>query len=245
MHTSQPSVKSQDPAGGATGGISFDIEHALKTRDEVVAGKVREAILRGVLKPGERIDENALADLLKVSRTPVRAGLRTLAAEGLVTIYPHRGTIVNELSLQEFEEIYFMRGILEGKAAFLAAAEMDGERIRGLRGILRQMEQSDNPDAWLELNAEFHHTIYAAAGRPRMLSIIRNMRNIAAPFIRQYICNRAYMDNALLEHWRILEACEKADGDLAQRGTETHLQTVLNTILQQVKGQPRDTQTHK
>ena len=63
--------------------MTFEIE--LKTRDDLVADKIREAILRGALKPGEKIDEIRLADRLEVSRTPVRAALRTLVAEGLVT----------------------------------------------------------------------------------------------------------------------------------------------------------------
>ncbi len=216
--------------------IDLKIENVLKTRDELVAEKLREAILRGLFKPGERIDENKLAEVLKVSRTPVRSALRVLAAEGMVTIYPHRGSIVNGLSLDEFEEIYFIRGILEGKAAYLAAKSMDEDRIRNLKEILALMQESEDPDTWLELNAKFHHTIYQAANRPRMLSIISNIRNLATPFIRKYINNKTHMDNALVEHLRILNACKKGEGHMAKKEVEKHLQTVLKTVLQHIDG---------
>jgi len=214
--------------------MTFEIE--LKTRDDLVADKIREAILRGALKPGEKIDEIRLADRLEVSRTPVRAALRTLVAEGLVTNYPHKGTIVNELSPEGLEEIYMIRGLLEGKAAALGAAAMDDDRIEELFSIQERLKSTVDADGWLELNARLHHTIYVAAGSPRLVSMIRNMRNIAAPFIRQYIASQGYRENALLEHERILSACEKRAGDRAQQATEEHLKSVVKTIKQQLGG---------
>lgn len=213
--------------------MSFEIE--LKTRDDLVADKIREAILHGALKPGEKIDEIGLAERLEVSRTPVRAALRTLAAEGLVTIYPHKGAIVNELSPEGLEEIYYIRSLLEGNAASLGASAMDDERLRELRSIQDRLKAAVDPDEWLELNAGFHHTIYAAAGLPRLVSMIRTMRNMAAPFIRHYIASRSYRANALVEHERILSACERRDGKLAHRETELHLGTVVRTVKQQLE----------
>ena len=89
----------------------------LKTREDIVADAVRRAILRGTFKPGEKLDQKTLAAELGVSRSPVREALRTLAAEELVTNIPHRGAVVSERSLEELEELLFIRGMLEGAAA--------------------------------------------------------------------------------------------------------------------------------
>lgn len=208
-----------------------------KTREEFVADCVREAILRGDFKPGERLDENVIASLLSVSRTPVRAALRMLAAESLVEVQPHRGAIVNELSAGELEEIYFIRGVLEGALARLAAPSMDGERIAALQAILEEMEVTAETDRWLALNNRFHRTLYQAANRPRMLSIIDYVRNIAVPYIRQFIDSPERMEASRGEHRRILAACVERDGALAQEEVERHLKAVCEANLEYVESE--------
>jgi DNA-binding GntR family transcriptional regulator len=206
-----------------------------RTREEFVADQLRAAILRGDLKPGERLDENAVAALLGVSRTPVRSALRVLAAESLVELHPHRGALVSELTPDELEEVYLIRGILEGMAARLAAPNMDDERISTLQTVLEEMENTPDPDRWLALNERFHHTIYQAANRPRMLFIIRYVRNIAAPYIRQFIADAEHMESSREDHRRIFEACVKRDAVLAEEAVKRHLQDVCEAHIEFVE----------
>jgi DNA-binding GntR family transcriptional regulator len=201
------------------------------TLEEYVANKLREAILKGYLKPGEKLDQNEIAELLGVSRSPVRDALRKLAAEGLVQIHPYRGAIVAELSPEELEEIYMLRRVLEGLAARLAVPYLDAERLTVLEEILQAMDETEDADAWIELNYRFHHIIYEAARRPRLLALIDNLRNIVAPYIRQYISTPEYRQSAQASHRRILEACVRRDAVAAQRETEEHLQAVVNGVL--------------
>ncbi len=179
----------------------------LQTRDGYVADRLREAILRGQLKPGQKLDQNELAELLNVSRSPVREALRTLAAEGLVEVYPHRGAVVAELSPEEFEEISIIRVVLEGMAARLAAPHIDDERIALLTDVLAELENTTDLDRWVELNRRFHNTIYQAVHRPRLLSFIENLRITMTPYIRQYIASEEHLNAARIGHRRILEAC--------------------------------------
>ncbi len=206
-------------------------DEVLKTRDGYVADNLREAILRGQLKPGQRLDQNEIAEILNVSRSPVREALRTLAAEGLVTVYPHRSAMVAELSLEEFEEISQIRVALEGMAARVAAPNMDEDRIAILKNTLDQLAETTDPDRWVELNRHFHHTIYRAVNRPRLLSLIQNLRNTMAPYIRQYIRLDEHKDVARIGHERILEACIHQDGKRAQKETEIHLTMVYEEAL--------------
>jgi len=78
-----------------------------------VADKLREKILNGELREGQQLRQDAIAAELRVSRIPVREALRQLEAEGLVTIIPHRGAVVSALSLEEIEELFEIRAVLE------------------------------------------------------------------------------------------------------------------------------------
>lgn len=212
--------------------LKLGVESAPPTLEASVANQLRQAIFQGDLSPGEKLDEKAIADALKVSRTPVRAALRILATEGLVTVYPHRGAVVAELTLEEHEENYFIRGLLEGTAALLAAPKMDDERIAALRAVLKEFGGTTDRDEWMEINDRFHTTIYEAANRPLLLSLIGNLRNAAAPYIRQFIAGPKHTESSYADHVRILKACENRDGLLAQQEIQKHLAAVGEAFLE-------------
>ena len=213
-------------------------ENVLQTRDGYVADRLRRAILRGELKPGQKLDQNEIAELLNVSRSPVREALRTLAAEGLVAVYPHRGAVVAELSREEFAEISLIRVNLEGMAAALAAPHMDDERIATLKGILAELDQTTDLDQWVALNRRFHNTVYRAVHRPRLLALIQSLRNTMAPYIREYVTSNDHLDAARIGHQHILEACINRDGNLAQMETEKHLKSVYEEALKSLEFGP-------
>ncbi len=208
---------------------------APKTREEFVADRLREAIQRGDLRPGEKLDEGVLADLLGVTRTPVRGALRILAGERLVAIQPHRGSIVVDLPPGELEDIYLIRGILEGKAARLAAPQISDEHIAALKAVLERLETTTDLDRWLDANDEFHHIIYSLIRRPRLLSVIAYVRNISGPYIRQFIGSAENMRISQAGHRQIFEACERRDGALAERAVQEHMDVVCQANLTYVE----------
>ncbi len=169
--------------------------------------------------------------MLKVSRIPIREALRTLAAEGLVEVIPHRGAIVAELAPAELEEILFLRGVLEGMAARLAVPKMDTERLTSLEAVLHEMSRTTNLDRWLELNHRFHPTIYQAANRPRLLSLIDNLRNTTTPYLREFIASTEHMSEAATSHQLIFDACAKRDPSLVEHQTQAHLAAVSKGMV--------------
>lgn len=205
---------------------------AFQTREEFVAHRLREAILLGQLKPGDKLDQNEIAELFGVSRSPVREALRTLAAEGLVDVIPHRGAAVAELSVDELEEIFLIRSTLEGMAARLAALSMNDGEIAELEMILQEIDRISDLDSWLELNRRFHHTLYEAAGRPRLFSLVENLRNTTAPYVRQFISSAEHIETAQASHRRILKACAAADGARAETETKRHMEAVGEGVLE-------------
>ncbi len=203
----------------------------LRTRQEVIIDRLRGAILRGEFKPGQKLDQNEIADMLKVSRSPIREALRTLAAEGLVDVIPHRGAVVAELSTAELEEIIALRGILEGMAARLAVPKMDVEKIKALEAALKELNQTTDLDQWIALNQRFHHIIYQAANRPRLVALIENLRNTVTPYMRQYIASSEHIKGAAASHRLIFEACLKRDPALAEQETQKHVAAVREGIV--------------
>ncbi|WP_198018832.1 GntR family transcriptional regulator [Azorhizobium doebereinerae] len=157
------------------------------TRAEAVTRRLREAILAGGYEPGARLSEVALAEGMAVSRTPVRAALSVLFAEGLLDYEPNCGYVVRRISRDDAAHIYTVRATLEGLAARLAAEIGLGDVERtGFEAILGEMEQlvsgdtweADQRQRWGELNIAFHGAICAATRNDYLAASIQRTRTL-------------------------------------------------------------------
>lgn len=202
-----------------------------KTREEIVTDAIREAILRGQFRPGDKLDQQELADKLGVSRSPIREALRTLVAEDLAIHYPHRGTVVRERTMDELHELLFVRKLLEGAAAKRAAPQIDDNRLKQLEAMIDEAEHSTDLERILTLNNTFHITLYSAYEQPQMVSLIQSLRNKIAPYNRLYVEQVERKRTAWQEHRRIYEACCHRDGDLAEYEVQQHLEHVFQGII--------------
>lgn len=205
---------------------STDVPH-VRTTEDLITQQLRDAIVSGELLPGERLNQLAIAEHFQVSRIPIRNALQRLASEGLVTVRAHRTATVTELTLEELEEIYAIRGTLEGVTAEIGATSMTAERLEELAQVVALLDRADDGESWLALNQRFHAAIYEAAGRPRTLAIIRQLRQLSGPYIKHYIVEGAYRSQAQAGHHRILQACQARDGSRARSETERHLSEVM------------------
>ena len=207
----------------------------LKTREELVTDAIRQAILRGQFRPGDKLDQQDLANELGVGRSPIREALRTLGAEELVTHFPHRGAMVTERSVNELQELLFIRTTLEGAAARRAAECMGDDRLEALQAILAEADQTDDLQRILELNNLFHATIYAAYEQPYLVELIQSLRNKVAPYNRLYLDLDYTREQAWEDHRRIYEACVARDGAGAERETCRHLEQVFEGISRSIE----------
>jgi DNA-binding GntR family transcriptional regulator len=149
------------------------------TRQELVVGHIRHAIMRGQLRPGDRLIEQGLADDLRMSRGPVRDALRQLEQEGLIQIYRNRGAIVSTLGLREAYEFYLVRGHLEGLAIRLGRDHIGPDDIAFLQSLVDQMaELSGAAEDWLvatELDLAFHSRIVACSQNQSLIQTYASM----------------------------------------------------------------------
>jgi DNA-binding GntR family transcriptional regulator len=202
-----------------------------KTREELVTDAIREAILNGRFRPGDKLDQTELAEELNVSRSPVREALRTLAAEELITHVPHRGAVVTVRSIAELEQLLFIRSLLEGAAAKRAITHMTDERLQQLSQIIDEGIETTDMERALALNNLFHTTIYETIDQPLVVDLIQSLRNKVAPYNRLYLDLEGKKDQAWNAHKRIFIACEARDGDMAEQETKQHLEQVFKDIL--------------
>lgn len=192
--------------------------------------RLRRAIVQGELRPNQRLVEAELAEMLGVSRTPIREVLQRLALDRLVSKH-RRGWIVREHTAEEIKSIYACRAALEGYASRLAATAATEEQLAELDAFLNSIHEVGNREEMVDINERFHEAIIDAAGNELLAELARRSR--------LYFFNRRvaklYTDEEAMhsrsQHLRLIEALHAHAPDLAEAITREHIETALRGIL--------------
>ena len=152
-----------------------------QTKTERAAHALRDAITKGEIRPGNRIQAEAFGETIGLSATPIREAIRQLVAEGIVEIIPHRGAFVTKVSRSDFIEVYRMRGALESLAVRIVAEDLsERERITLVNRVQkhqdtfrREVEAAHEAKARIA-NRDLHFGLYSQVGT-RLLSSIANL----------------------------------------------------------------------
>jgi DNA-binding GntR family transcriptional regulator len=186
---------------------------------------LRSAILAGQLPAGDKITEQDVSAVLRVSRTPLREAFRRLEAEGLVIPSPSRGVVVRGLTWQDFEDIYEMRAVLEPLAARRAASRMTPELLEELRGYLELAEFLAGKRRFKEVerqNAMFHRAIYRECGNARLRDTLAELSDYVhrSPLYQEHGPGSSL--ELLEEHRRMFDALAAGDPKAAERAAREH-----------------------
>lgn len=203
---------------------------------------LREAIVSGQLHPNERLVETTVAQRIKAGRTAVRAALVRLDQEGLVTLEKNRGARVRHVSDREALEIEEVRGALEGMLARRAAKRIKPDGLRELRQLIKEMrERVGEGDAigYSELNARFHHVIWAAADHPTATRLVWSLKSQAIRFQYQTAMRPGRAERSLREHETIFAALKAHDEEGAETAMRDHLAEVTDTLRWAIDGHSR------
>jgi DNA-binding GntR family transcriptional regulator len=190
------------------------------SKTDMVAALIRELIFTGEFGPGAQLRQRDLAERFGVSQTPVREAMRRLESEGLVIGDTHRGFTVVEPDYGRVEENFQIRAALESLAAALAARKIDADGIARLAALNDQIGRLDENDPrYLDLNREFHFTIYRYARSPLLMSLMRLMWASldGGPKVRRTRAESAR------QHGRILAALRAGDAEAASAETYHHI----------------------
>jgi DNA-binding GntR family transcriptional regulator len=191
-----------------------------KTKNVAVYNKLRQSIIKGKLKPGQKVVMAELAKGFGLSETPVREAIRRLESEGYIDFTPHMGAIVTKIDEGELVEIYLIRIALEELATRLASPHITEKDIDFLNKKNREMEmaiQQGRYENLAAINKAFHLRIYKAAPFPRLYKMICDLWDTFErwPSVFSYVPERAAA--SVGEHKKIIQALLAKDMDQADR----------------------------
>lgn len=204
-----------------------------KPLGEVVFEYLRNAILAGELKPGERLMEVTLAEQLGVSRTPVREAIRKLEKESFVIMIPRKGAYVADLTKKDIMEVLEIRKELEGFAAALAAERMALSEKEALGKVVERFNESlINMDkkSMIECDNEFHSLIFEATKNQRLINIIYDLHDQFQRFRLIYFNEFNNYKEIQASHNRIFDAIIKKDAKGARSEAESHVESIRSLV---------------
>ncbi|GFN21747.1 GntR family transcriptional regulator [Thermanaeromonas sp. C210] len=205
---------------------------------EIVFETLREAILSGQLKAGERLMEVQLAEEMGVSRTPVREAIRKLELEGLVVMVPRKGAYVAGISTKDITEVFEIRSALESLAAALACERITEEELEELERLLVQVAEcaeKNDLETLIQVDTRFHNVLYRASRNERLAQIINNLGDQIQRFRTTSLATPGRMKEALEEHKALVEAITARDVELAQRLAQEHIENAENRLMEAMR----------
>lgn len=215
--------------------IDFEVtmNEYLPLRD-VVFNTLRRAILRGELKPGERLMEIQLANKLGVSRTPIREAIRKLELEGLVLMIPRKGAEVAEITEKNLRDVLEVRCALEELAVQLACDRIDKSRLEDLYAAAERFRATldcDDITKIAQADEAFHDVIFTATGNERLIQLLNNLREQMYRYRIEYLKKKECYPQLLDEHEAIMEAIKGKDKIKATQITGQHINNQVDTVV--------------
>lgn len=219
--------------------LKLNANEYLPLRD-VVFRTLREAILTGELKPGERLMEMQLAAKLGVSRTPIREAIRMLQQEGLAVTLPRRGAEVAAMTEKDMEDVLKIREALEILAVQLASEKITAEQITQLEEKLTAFEEAVKTVEVKQIaqtDIDFHDFIYDAAENPRLVGMLNNLREQIYRYRVEYLKDEKNYPRLIEEHKQIIIGLKERNKDYVVEMMKKHMDNqadaVRNIIRQQ------------
>ncbi|GAA1519621.1 DNA-binding GntR family transcriptional regulator [Agromyces terreus] len=199
---------------------------------------LKDAILSGALLPGQKLRQETLAELIGVSRLPVRSALIQLEADGLVEFHERRGAVVKSLSPAQAAEVYDIRLLLEVEALRLTMAELTDERVARLRELGKAADRQQEGADFVDARTEFYSELYDAANRPVLWEMIEQLRLK----VGRYVLGWRLVGDAEHSHTheQLIEAVASRDVERAVGVLRDHLVGVREAVLELLEAEAAD-----
>ena len=195
--------------------MNSDADSYLPLR-EVAFNTLREAILKGELKPGERLMEVQLAQKLGVSRTPIREAIRKLELEGMAVTMPRRGAVVAKMTEKDMEDVLQVRRALEELAVEIACQQISMSQMKQLSDAgdyFEEMTLSGDIKELADADIKFHDIIYESTGNLRLVAILKSFREQMYRYRVEYLKEQENYPTLISEHKGIVEGLKNRDKD--------------------------------
>ena len=203
--------------------LQVTMDEFLPLRD-VVFNTLRQAILTGELKPGERLMEIHLANKLGVSRTPIREAIRKLELEGLVTMIPRRGAEVAQITEKSMNDVLEVRRAMDALCVELACDRIFEAAVK--TDDIKQIAQAD---------VALHDIIVQATGNQRLIQLVNNLSEQMYRYRFEYIKDFSQHERLVEEHKVIYESIVKKDKETASNMAKVHIDNQKKAIIRQIR----------
>nr|WP_318684422.1 GntR family transcriptional regulator [uncultured Acetatifactor sp.] len=217
--------------------LQVKMDEFLPLRD-VVFNTLRQAILTGELKPGERLMEIHLANRLGVSRTPIREAIRKLELEGLVTMIPRRGAEVAQITEKNMSDVLEVRRALDALCVELACDRITQEELNSLKQACEDFEIAVNTrdvKRIAQADVELHDIIVRATGNDRLIQLVNNLSEQMYRYRFEYIKDTSQHERLVEEHRIIYQAIVDKDKETASRAAKIHIDNQKKAIMRQLR----------
>lgn len=201
---------------------------------DVVFNTLRQAILRGELKPGERLMEIQLANKLGVSRTPIREALRKLELEGLVNMVPRKGAEVADITEKSLRDVLEVRKALEELSVQLACEKITEEEIEELKRVAERFKDTLNDQdvtKIAEADVAFHDVIYTATDNQKLILLLNNLREQMYRYRVEYLKKEEAYPQLIAEHEELIDNISKRNKEEATRIMCEHIDNQVATVI--------------
>ncbi|SNT36190.1 DNA-binding transcriptional regulator, GntR family [Noviherbaspirillum humi] len=200
---------------------------------DTLVAYLREMVLNGELRPGDKVPEQALCERFDVSRTPLREALKVLAAEGVLRLQMNRGAVVAETTREEIEEIFPIMAALEGVAGTMACVRATDAQVAELRRLHEEMRrhyEAGSEKQYLLLNRRIHEDLVAMSGNATLIGMYKQM--LTRIRCIRFVANKApeQWQAAMAEHETMITALERRDAPRLAQLLQEHVNGTASRI---------------
>jgi DNA-binding GntR family transcriptional regulator len=213
---------------------SLQVLQDRKPLGQHVFDNLKEAIIRGNIAPGEWLVESHIAEMLGISRTPVREAIHKLERERLIERRPRGGFTVLGLERADIEETFGIRSVLEGYAARLATLNHQPDELKALQEKIEKYKRclaAKQMDALPEINTGFHELLYDLSKSPRLIHMINGLRDQIFRFRQMILKNHKFAVISNEDHIQMINLMRKRDAEKVESLVREHILRGRDAVL--------------
>lgn len=209
-----------------------------------IADMLRDMIMTGKLKEGDKVNEGKLCETMGISKTPMREAIRVLSVEGLIRLVPNRGAFVTKPEFEEIAEMFDVMSLLEGFCAREACQKMTSKNFARLEKLHAKLEENferHDQEEYIRTNNQYHSVVQEIAGNRTLNQIVSGLRKKILLYRFQSLNLPQRFASSIREHRDLLEAFRQRNHSKAETLMQAHLQNqsqALGTLVEQSKKQP-------
>ena len=222
-------------------GLEYPIEAHLTLRERIVEF-IKDAVITGRLKPGERVPESEIAEKFGISRTPIREAFRQLETEGFLTMTPRKGAIVSPITDKDVREFYAIKSLLEGYAAGKACNELTEKDLKKLENINKEMinyMDKKNVRMFFKLDNQFHDVFLHACGNEKLCTMTHQIVQQFERFRITALSLPGRMNNSVKQHEDIIDALQRREegrvAKLVRENAESNCDVLVEELLKETE----------